>query len=65
MGAKLPKPVVDTELESVSIGYIRKHFPKKTFTLWIGAIDDELTVKSYIVHNLDDVGDLAYGRKMG
>ena len=45
------------------VDYMRKHFPKKNLTLWIGAIDDELTVKSYIVPGLGDAGDLAYGQK--
>jgi len=32
-------------------------------SLWIGAVDDELTSKSYIVPGLGDAGDLAYGSK--
>ena len=32
-------------------------------SLWVGAIDDELTVKSYIVPGLGDAGDLAFGQK--
>jgi len=47
------------------IDYVRKHFSKTNATFWIGAIDDELTVKSYIVPGLGDAGDLAYGKKMG
>lgn len=31
--------------------------------LWIGAVDNELTSKSYIVPGLGDAGDLAYGSK--
>lgn len=31
--------------------------------LWLGAIDEELTTKSYIVPGLGDAGDLAYGIK--
>ncbi|MDR0421034.1 MAG: uracil phosphoribosyltransferase [Prevotellaceae bacterium] len=46
------------------IEYIRKYFPKKDVTIWAGAIDDELTVKSYIVPGLGDAGDLAYGCKV-
>ena len=33
-------------------------------TLWTGAIDEELTNKSYIVPGLGDAGDLAYGTKL-
>jgi uracil phosphoribosyltransferase len=32
--------------------------------LWIGALDEELTAKSYIVPGLGDAGDLAYGSKL-
>ncbi|MFN7326897.1 MAG: uracil phosphoribosyltransferase [Chitinophagales bacterium] len=31
--------------------------------IWVGAIDDELTAKSYIVPGLGDAGDLAFGEK--
>ena len=36
----------------------------KDVTIWAGDVDDELTVKSYIVPGLGDAGDLAYGSKM-
>ena len=36
----------------------------KEVELWVAAIDDELTVKSYIVPGLGDAGDLAYGDKL-
>lgn len=42
---------------------IKKSFATKNMTLWIGAIDDELTDKAYIVPGLGDAGDLAYGDK--
>lgn len=32
--------------------------------LWVGAIDEELTTKAYIVPGLGDAGDLAYGSKI-
>lgn len=32
--------------------------------LWVGAIDEELTAKSYIVPGLGDAGDLAFGSKV-
>lgn len=31
--------------------------------IWVGAIDDEMTSKSYIVPGMGDVGDLAFGQK--
>jgi uracil phosphoribosyltransferase len=46
------------------IANIKKNLSShKDLTLWIGAVDDELTVKSYIVPGLGDAGDLAYGDK--
>lgn len=45
------------------ISYVKRHLPMKNITLWVGAIDDELTVKGYIVPGLGDAGDLAFGDK--
>ncbi|MDG1475898.1 MAG: uracil phosphoribosyltransferase [Vicingaceae bacterium] len=44
------------------LDYIERNLPKNT-TVWVGAIDDELTAQSYIVPGLGDAGDLAYGNK--
>ena len=46
------------------VNYVESHFPENT-TIWLGAVDDELTAKSYIVPGLGDAGDLAYGKKLG
>ncbi len=46
------------------VEYMQEHLPKGKFTIWIGALDKELTAKSYIVPGLGDAGDLAYGDKM-
>ncbi len=40
---------------------IRRMFPD--VKLWLGALDEELTAKAYIVPGLGDAGDLAYGDK--
>ena len=45
------------------IDYVKKHMPKQNTTIWCGAVDQELTVKSYIVPGIGDAGDLAYGKK--
>ncbi len=45
------------------VEYVRRNLPVNEITLWTGAIDDELTVKSFIVPGLGDAGDLAYGSK--
>tara|TARA_B100000809_G_scaffold158886_1_gene156214 strand:- start:1112 stop:1762 length:651 start_codon:yes stop_codon:yes gene_type:complete len=44
------------------INFVKRSLPNDT-TLWLGAIDDELTAQSYIVPGLGDAGDLAYGCK--
>jgi uracil phosphoribosyltransferase len=43
--------------------YIERVLPESQITVWVGAIDDELTVKAYIVPGLGDAGDLAFGEK--
>lgn len=45
------------------IEYIKRKLPSGDYTLWVGAVDDELTAQSYIVPGLGDAGDLAYGKK--
>lgn len=45
------------------VNYIKQNLPDNV-TLWIGAIDDELTAQSYIVPGLGDAGDLAFGNKI-
>ncbi len=46
------------------VDYLSKNLPHKKVTFWTGAIDEELTNKSYIVPGLGDAGDLAYGDKI-
>jgi uracil phosphoribosyltransferase len=45
------------------VEYLKKHLPEEV-TIWIAAIDDELTAQGYIVPGLGDAGDLAYGVKL-
>ena len=49
---------------AAGIDYLSKNLPHKRVTLWVGAIDEELTNKSYIIPGLGDAGDLAYGKKI-
>lgn len=44
------------------IDYALDHLPTNA-TLWLGAVDPELTSRGYIVPGLGDAGDLAYGSK--
>ena len=46
------------------VDYIREHLNDEPLTLWVGAIDEEMTPKSYIVPGLGDAGDLAFGAKV-
>ena len=46
-----------------AVEYLQKHLPEHGITLWVAAIDEELTSRSYIVPGLGDAGDLAYGEK--
>lgn len=46
------------------IDYVRANMPSKDFTIWCGAVDEELTAHSYIVPGLGDAGDLAFGTKI-
>ncbi len=44
------------------LNYIKRYHPKAD--IWLGALDEELTAKSYIVPGLGDAGDLCYGAKI-
>jgi uracil phosphoribosyltransferase len=46
------------------IEYLKRNLSSSNATIWLGAIDDELTAQSYIVPGLGDAGDLAYGSKL-
>ncbi|WP_311949798.1 uracil phosphoribosyltransferase [Mucilaginibacter terrae] len=44
------------------VEHLRANLPMAS--LWIGAVDEEMTTKSYIVPGLGDAGDLAFGEKL-
>jgi uracil phosphoribosyltransferase len=44
------------------VEHVRANLPKAH--LWLGAIDEEMTSKAYIVPGLGDAGDLAFGEKI-
>lgn len=46
------------------VDHVKAHIPTKNFTIWCGAVDEELTAHSYIVPGLGDAGDLAFGEKI-
>ena len=45
------------------VEYAQQHLPAGKTTLWLGAVDAELTSKAYIVPGIGDAGDLCYGKK--
>jgi uracil phosphoribosyltransferase len=45
------------------VEFVRQNLPDNT-SLWLGAVDTELTPRAYIVPGLGDAGDLAYGVKV-
>ncbi len=55
--------IVSVIASSEGIEYLKKHLPESV-TLWVGAVDEELTAQSYIVPGLGDAGDLAFGVKI-
>lgn len=46
------------------LDYVLERLPQDQVTIWTGAIDPDLTPKSYIVPGLGDAGDLAFGAKI-
>ena len=64
LGEPLHTHIVCPIASEYSLGYLSKHLPHKKVTLWVAAVDEELTNKSYIVPGLGDAGDLAYGNKL-
>ncbi|MBK6995950.1 MAG: uracil phosphoribosyltransferase [Lewinellaceae bacterium] len=54
---------VATVIASTSgVEAVRRRWPKAR--IWAGAVDEELTAKSYIVPGLGDAGDLSFGEKL-
>lgn len=66
VGKGIPKHthIVAVIASRQGIEYIKAHMPHTNYTIWVGAIDEELTAQSYIVPGLGDAGDLAYGEKL-
>jgi len=58
-----PKQVFISSLivSEESLDYVDRHIPEAI--IFVGAVDSELTAKSYIVPGLGDAGDLAFGEK--
>lgn len=61
-GNPLSTIIVSTIASKAGIEYIHRNYPK--MIIFVGAIDEELTAKSYIVPGLGDAGDLSFGPKL-
>ena len=55
--------LVSTVASAQGIEELKKELPDTNITLWIAALDHELTAHAYIVPGLGDAGDLAFGIK--
>ena len=64
MGVPKHTHIISIIAATTGVEYVQKHIPSAKCTLWLGAIDEELTAQSYIVPGLGDAGDLAYGAKL-
>ena len=62
-GKPLHVHLVSAIASTQGIAYLQSKLFPANATIWVGAIDEELTVQSYIVPGLGDAGDLAYGSK--
>ena len=63
-GEPLHTHIVAAIASRESLSLLSKNLPLSKVTLWVGAVDEELTNKSYIVPGLGDAGDLAFGEKL-
>ncbi len=63
-GRPIHTHIVSILASNQGVDYVRKHMPTDDYTMWLGAVDDELTAKAYIVPGLGDAGDLAFGSKL-
>ena len=63
-GTPIHTHIVTAVASREGLDYVKEYFPEKKVTIWVGAVDQELTAKSYIVPGLGDAGDLAFGNKV-
>ena len=63
-GEPLHTHIVAAIASRESLSLLSKNLPHSKVTLWVGAVDEELTNKSYIVPGLGDAGDLTFGEKL-
>jgi uracil phosphoribosyltransferase len=54
--------IVSLIASAEGLEYVHSNLPA-TVSIWLGALDQEMTAQSYIVPGLGDAGDLAFGPK--
>lgn len=54
--------IVSLIASAEGLEYTKKNLPANS-SIWLGAVDQEMTAQSYIVPGLGDAGDLAFGAK--
>jgi uracil phosphoribosyltransferase len=62
-GKPIHTHIVTVVASTQGIEELKKNINSENITLWIAALDEELTAQAYIVPGLGDAGDLAYGIK--
>ena len=55
--------IVSSIASKEGVDYLKKNIKFRHCKLWLGAVDNQLNDKSYIVPGLGDAGDLAFGIK--
>ena len=63
-GEPLHTHVASVIASEQGVDYAMKHLPSRKTTLWVAAVDAELTSRAYIVPGIGDAGDLAFGEKL-
>ncbi len=63
-GEPLHTHVASVIASEQGLDYAMKHMPRQDTTIWVAAVDEELTSRAYIVPGIGDAGDLAYGEKI-
>jgi uracil phosphoribosyltransferase len=54
--------IVSVIASQEGVAHVKANIPN--VKLWLGAVDEEMTTKAYIVPGLGDAGDLAFGEKV-
>ena len=64
MGIPAHTHIISAIASAQGLDYLNSNMPSKNYTVWCGAIDEELTAQCFIVPGLGDAGDLAFGSKL-